>query len=35
MEAQTAPLAAYLMFAVVVFISGGGSRSPKTASVLH
>ena len=35
MEAETAPLAAYLMFAVVVLISGGGSQFPRTASVLH
>ena len=35
MEAETTPLAAYLMFAVVVLISGAGSRFPRTASVLH
>lgn len=35
MEAETAPLAAYLMFAVVLLIPGGGSRFPDMASVLH
>ena len=35
MEAETAPLAADLMFVVVALISWGGSQFPRTASVLY
>ena len=35
MEAETSPLAAYLMYVVVVLVSGGGSRFPRAASVLR
>ena len=35
MEAETSPLAAYLMYVVVVLVSRGGSRFPRTASVLR